>query len=267
MKRNWVFFLLMFSLSLSQNLLGQDGSVIGEQNLVDGYIDHVVVTLPSRQYMVLDSFLTAHFGYCWMKQQGKGFIFSASQRPYVEIWDAGIFYQFGNQIAFGSTQKDAKEKAIKYYGNGGLDFPGVFTVGRDGQAGHPVGGTFFVDYGGGGLIPVNDSMKIEKFCGLITTISEIKKDIIDDYRFFHLSADYSDGIYTLKDPLGFTVTIVEQPVESIVFGHVALKFKLKNGIPGHEEYPISGFMKAIIDDRDLLIVLNIHTYNTVAGNL
>lgn len=135
------------------SIKGQNGSENDGRKSITGYVDHVIATLPSRQFELLDSFLTVQYNFCWMNQPGVGYIVSNSQRPYVELWDAGIFFQGGYQVAIASTHKDSKESAKEYYGTSGIEFKGgVFNVGKNGQIGDPVGGTFFVDYGGGGIL-------------------------------------------------------------------------------------------------------------------
>jgi hypothetical protein len=262
MKKMYIIFGIFLLCSFTQNIKGQNESTIEGRNYINGFIDHALGTLPVKQYEALDSFLTEHFKFCWMKQPGKAFIFCNSQRPYFEFWNAGVFYQFGYQVGFASPQADAKEKAKKYYASEGIDFDiGIFTVGKEGDGGHPVGGTFYVDYGSGGKIPLNDSMKIDKFVGLITSIPAPRSDIINDYKFFNLSVSGSDGIYTMKDTAGFTVQIMEVPVEAMVFGHVALLFRLKDAVTERQEYDLTTSMKAIIDGKDFTLILNNRLYN------
>jgi len=262
MKKLFILLGLFLLSSMHHNLKCQDEPERDKQNYVNGYLDHVIATLPSRSYVVLDSFLTEHFNFCWMNKPGFGYIVSNSERPYAELWDAGIYFQGGYQVAFASSQEDSKESAIKYYGTSGVEFPGgVFNVGKEGQLGHPVGGTFFVDYGGGGKIPANDSMRIEKFVGLITTIPATKRDIINDYKYYNFEISETDSNYTLKDTNGFTVQLLVQPIEAMAFGHVALKFRLKNDLLERKEYVLSKSIKAILDGKDFILVLNDRLYN------
>ncbi|MDH4156686.1 MAG: hypothetical protein OEW00_05365 [candidate division Zixibacteria bacterium] len=263
MKKVFILLGLFLLSSLHQNLKCQDEPERDKQNHVDGYLDHVIATLPSREYVVLDSFLTEHFSLCWMNKPGFGYIVSHSQRPYVELWDAGVYFQGGYQVALASSQENSKESAKQYYGTSGIEFPGgVFNVGKDGQLGDPVGGTFFVDYGDGGKITINDSMKMEQFVGLITSIPVTKKSILNDYKFFNLTVSESGGIYTLKDTLGFTVHIIEQPIEVMAYGHVALQFRLKNDSLERKEYILSKSIKAIFDGKDFVLVLNSRLYDS-----
>ena len=174
-----------------------------------------------------------------------------------------FFFQGGYQVAFASTHEDSKESAKEYYGTSGIEFNGgVFNVGKNGQIEDPVGGTFFVDYGGGGEIPVKDSMKIEKFTGLITSIPVTKKNILNDYKFFNLTISESDGIYAVTDTLGFIIQIIEQLIEAIAFGHVALKFQLMNDFTERKEYILSRSTKVIIERKDLILVLNSRLYDS-----
>ena len=248
---------------LHQNLYSQIDSAGDDKNYIDGNIDHVVITLRTKQYHLIDSLLRVHFNNCWYPQVGKGFIFSASRRPYVELWDAGSFFQYGHQVAFSSNDEDAKEKAKKYYGNNGLDFQGaLFTVGKEGQAGHPIGGTFYVEYANTGIIPANDTMRIKKFIGLITTIPATRKNIIQDYKFFNFTITKSDSINFIVDKNGFTVQLIELPIENIVFGHLALQFRLRDSISERKEYILSNSVKAIIDGNELTLVFNSYLYDT-----
>lgn len=258
-------FIILNSAFLCIN--GQKVSASDGDNSITGYIDHVIATLPSRQFELLDSFLTVQYSFSWMNQPGVGYIVSRSQRPYVELWNAGVFFQGGYQVAFASMHENSKEIAKEYFGTSGIEFRGgVFNVGRNGQVGDPVGGTFFVDYGGGGKIPVKDSMKIEKFTGLITSIPVTKKDILNDYKFFNLTILEKDGIYSLKDTMGFIIQIIEEPIEAIAYGHVAFKFRLRNDFPERKEFILSRSTKVIIDRRDLILVLNSKLYDSfIAG--
>lgn len=249
--------------SLHNDLIGQNESDRVEKNFIDGAIDHIVATLPSKDYELINSFLTEHFSNCWQTQGAKGFIFSASGKPYAELWDAGTFFQFGHQVAFSSEEEDSREKAKNYYGNSGFDLQGVvFTVGKNGQGGDPIGGTFYVEYGNEVTIPVNDSMKIEKLVGIVTSIPVTRKEIINDYRFFNLAVSESDGVYTVKDKGGFTIQLIEEPIENVVFGHMALQFRLKDDLLERKEYALSGSVKAIIDGKDFILVLNSWLYDS-----
>jgi len=266
MKKVLILLGLFLLSSLHQNLKCQDEPERDKQNHVDGYLDHVIATLPSQGYMVLDSFLTEHFSFCWMNKPGFGYIVSNSQRPYVELWDAGVYFQGGYQVALASSHENSRESVKQYYGTGGIEFPGgVFNVGKDGQLGDPVGGTFFVDYGGGGKITINDSMQIEQFVGLITSIPVTKKDIVNDYKFFNFSISESDSSYTLKDTNGFTIKMLLQPIETIAYGHVAFQFRLKNGLTERKEYTLSKSIKAIFDGKDFILVLNSRLYDSFMG--
>ena len=102
MKKMYILLGIFLLCSFTQNIKGQNESAIEGRNYINGFLDHVLATVPARQYEVLDSFLTDHFKFCWMKQPAKGFIFCNSQRPYVELWNAGVFYQFGHQVGFAS---------------------------------------------------------------------------------------------------------------------------------------------------------------------
>lgn len=266
MKKLFILIGILLIGSLHNDLISQIESDGIEKTHVDGTIDHIVTTLPSKDYQLIDSFLTEHFSNCWQTQGAKGFIFSASGKPYVELWDAGTFFLFGHQVAFSSSEEDSREKAKNYYGNNGFDFQGVvFTVGKNGQGGDPVCGTFYVEYGNEVTIPVNDSMKIEKLVGLVTAIPSTRTEIINDYRFFNLTVSESDGVYTVEDKGVFTIQLVEEPIENVVFGHIALQFQLKDDIRERKEYILSGSVKAIIDGKDFILVLNSWLYDSVTA--
>jgi len=104
---------------------------------------------------------------------------------------------------------------------------------------------------------------IEEFVGLITTIPITKKDIINDYKFFNFSILKSDSSYILKDTNGFTAHILEQPIETVNFGHVAFKFRLKDDSLGRKEYVLSDSIKAIFNGKDFILVLNSMLYDRV----
>jgi len=143
MKKILILLGLILISSINQTIKCQDESGGERKNYVNGNVDHVLATLSTQDYEVLDSFLTEHFSYCWKNQPWKGFISSNSRRPYVEIFNGGFFFQYGYQVVITNSQDESKEKAKAYYGTNGVEYikGGYFTVGEDGKVGHPLGGT------------------------------------------------------------------------------------------------------------------------------
>ncbi|MCP4180495.1 MAG: hypothetical protein GY756_22260, partial [bacterium] len=191
-----------------------------KQDFIDGFVDHVLITLSSKDFEITDSFLQEHFNYSWLNRPWKGFLNPMIQSPYVEIFNGGYFFQYGYQVSLAGSQSDSKEKAKSYYGTNGIEYQkgGLSTVGEDGKVGHPIGGTFFVDYGINARSNKKDSTKIiEEFVGLYTTIPETKKDVLNDYSFYSFSMSNSDSIYVLKDTKGFSICLLILPIETISF--------------------------------------------------
>jgi hypothetical protein len=116
---------------------------------ITGSVDHVLVTLPTARFDAIKGFLSERLAGSWKPSEtnAKGFILAGDGRTYVELWNAGMFYQAGYQIGVTSNDVNAGEKAKRNFGVNGVTLGGMFTVGSDGPVGHPVGGTFFIDYG------------------------------------------------------------------------------------------------------------------------
>ena len=122
---------------------------------ITGAVDHVLATLPAARFEAVAKFLSEKFGTCWKPIESplkgslvKGFILPGDAQTYVELWNSGVFHQAGYQIGVTSNDANAGETAKRHFGFDGVTLGGIFTVGGDGPVGHPVGGTFYVDYNG-----------------------------------------------------------------------------------------------------------------------
>jgi hypothetical protein len=235
---------------------------------ITGYTDHIVVTLASEDFSALSGFMNEEFPNAWklVKTNNgldqKGFLMPSSAPPYVEFWNAGIYFRLGDQIALGSDDTEARKAAIQYYANQGKEWDSVelFTVGSEGTAGHPYVGTFFVDYG----YPYerNAAAAVDKLVGLMSAVSPSRTGVKEDLEAFGFALSPSEAGFIAVDSRAFPVYFAQLPQSpSQSAGHVALIFKiLEAKYPEKKVIPITDLISAIVDGKDFVIVLNNNLY-------
>jgi hypothetical protein len=143
-----------------------------------GTVDHVLATLPTAQFEAVRKFLSERFADSWMPNRGaggpdlKGFIQPGDRKTYVELWNAGVYFQYGYGIGVTSADDGARETAQSYFKSNGVEWVkgGLFTIGEVGAIGHPLGGTFLVTYGSRAPRPKNEKLALAELKEVVTAI-------------------------------------------------------------------------------------------------
>jgi hypothetical protein len=232
-----------------------------------GTVDHVLATLSTAQFEAVRTFFLEHFSYSWKPNDGpgsvdlKGFIEPGDGKTSVEVWNGGIFSQYGYEIGVTSADQHAREAAQGYFKSNGLEVVkgGLFTVGEAGALGHPIGGAFYVSYGSHFPLTKNEKMPLAELKEVITAISPERMSVQREYAFFNFEIKRTSDGFTATDKNGFRVRVVQIPekdIPSIIsLGQVALHFHLREAHVGRKEVRIDDSSKAIYDGRDLFLVL------------
>ena len=224
-------------------------------DLVDPTVDHVLVTLPSATFAHLSRFFESEFGESWflVPDSTKGFFRFRDDGTYVEIFNAGARQPLpllGYQIAISTSDAaDGKPKAVAYYGRQGIQRNFFFTVGANGNAGHRIGGTFFVSYARPPATTVDDT-PLSALATVVTTMPGFRMTEVETYRTFGFSTAAIPGGVAVRDASGLTLCFLERPNEDLQsLGHVALRFGLVEPVPERREVEIgaAGAMKAVFD--------------------
>jgi hypothetical protein len=74
-RRYCLFFALVAMASF-----GSCRGVSTEPDLIVGYVDHIVATLPTNRYIAVAAFLKSRFGGAWNQQEQKGFLIPGEDR-------------------------------------------------------------------------------------------------------------------------------------------------------------------------------------------
>ena len=253
--------------------LGQDTADVA---LKDVRADHVIVSLSAPLFADLGAFLQGEFLESWSPrpEQGKGFIYPRGGGAFVEIWDLGAeglaaHFPVGYQVGLSSSDfEDGKRKAIAHYGNDGLKWgPFLFTVGSNYAAGDPLGGTFFVSYGGNNPAPPLTRGAVSALTNLVTFMPQFRMHELRTYEAFGFSSREFKGGAEVEDAAGLRICLLERPSQDIFnFGHVALKFRLVQPTAERREVPIghSNTMKAVFDGADVWLVLRAGLFDPAA---
>jgi len=235
--------------------------------LKDVRADHVIVSLSTPLFADLSAFLQAEFLENWSPrpEQGKGFIYPGGGGTFVELWDLGAeglsaHFPVGYQVAVSSTDfEDGKRKATAYYGNEGLKWgPVLFTVGSNYAAGDPLGGTFFVSYGGVKPTPTVTRSAVSALTNLVTIMAQFRMHELRTYEAFGFSSREFRGGAEVEDAAGLRICLLARPSDDIFnFGHVALKFRLEHPAAERREVSIgdSKMLKAVFDGADVWLLL------------
>ena len=246
-----------------------------DQGAADGHllpdvrVDHVLVSLSPARFEALSEFLAMQFGEpTWnpLPDRGKGFLGTRTNEVYIEFWDdggPGINGPVGNMVAVsGSDTALARRRAQDYYGFEGIDYteigaPGLFTVGSEFAAGHPVGGVFYVEYGDGPPRDVGD-IALESLVEVVLAMPAHRMGEADTYRAFGFTERAIDGGIAFTDTNGVDVRLPEVPsVDMLGHGPYALRFGLVDPVDERTEVPIgdeSLGLVAVFDGSDLWLV-------------
>ncbi|MEM1452279.1 MAG: hypothetical protein AAGI22_24445 [Planctomycetota bacterium] len=237
--------------------------------LPDVRVDHVLVSLSPARFEALSEFLAMEFGEpTWnpLPDRGKGFLGTRTNEVYIEFWDdggPGINGPVGNMVAVsGSDTALARRRAQDYYGFEGIDYtelgaPGLFTVGSEFAAGHPVGGVFYVEYGDGPPRDVGE-VGLEALREVVLALPAHRMDEADTYRAFGFTERAIDGGGAFTDTNGIDVRLPEVPsADMLGHGPYALRFGLVDPVDERTEVPIgdeSLGLLAVFDGSDLWLV-------------
>ncbi len=233
---------------------------------IEGFFDHLVVSLKTSSYDSLSSHLSQKFQQSanFMPDRTKGFILPKISQPYVELWNSGEMPNVGNQLALGSKSENAIEKAKSHYGFDGEDYgPDVplFTVGSENSAGHPYGGNFFVDYGSMKIENPAPSPRIVQFTEARWIIPETRaQSNRKDFRFYELEVSEEDTKLICRDKNGFVLQTreVNPSADNIlggVVGVVSLHFKLSEPLFDERTEVSFGTDSEVIYDKTTMIIV------------
>ncbi|MBK3517663.1 hypothetical protein [Carboxylicivirga marina] len=258
---HWIICLFLITPFIGYECFSQS---IKEKGSINGYFDHVVVTMPTKTFDSLSLYLKGAIPNSTRIAQdnSKVFILPRLKMPYVEIWNSGIIYNAGNQIALGSTDDNAIEKAKAHYMQGGFDYgDGLFIVGRELAAGHPYGGNFFVSYGNLNTQNQADSIEILRLKEIKTIIPKTREYIQEDYEFFNIEIEKQDSTFSSIDKYDTKVytKIIKGTPEKILLGkigHVSFRFELTEAkFNEYKEILVDDKLKIIFDGKELIIIL------------
>ncbi len=233
---------------------------------IEGFVDHLVVSLKTSSFDSLSSHLSQKFQQTtnFMPDRTKGFILPKISQPYVEIWNSGEMPNVGNQLALGSKSEDAIEKAKSHYGFDGEDYgPDIplFTVGSENSAGHPYGGNFFVDYGSMKIENPNPSPRIVQFTEARWIIPETRAESNrKDFRFYELEISEEDTKLICRDKNGFVLQTkeVKASADNILggaVGVVSLHFSLSEPMFDERTEVTFGADSKVIYDKTKMIIV------------
>ncbi|OZV70098.1 hypothetical protein [Winogradskyella aurantia] len=247
---------------LMTTYLGHSQSNSSEER-IDGYCDHIVVTIPGVHFDSLMKTLKSNIprSLAIMPDNSKAFLIPSKSIPYVEFWNSSTSLYTGSQIALGSKEKEAIPKAQRYYGHKGTAYGELLTVGTEFASGHPYGGNFFVSYGQIGMSNPNDSVEVVRLKETRTLTPKTKTSIKDDYSFFRIRIEEYPDSFIATDTNGTLINtkFVESTPEAILgrgMGHVSLEFELAKAIyQERKEFKIGDDLKIIFDGNILIIIL------------
>ena len=251
----WIVLFLMPSLSFSQN----NSSV---ENL-DGYCDHIVVTIPGIHFDSLIKELQTVMprSIALMPDNSKAFLVPERTWPYVELWNSSTSLYTGSQVALGSKEEKASARAQNYYGFKGVAYGEIFTVGRENSSGHPYGGNFFVTYGKMDISNPNDSLEVSRLKEIRTLIPDTKSLIANDYNFFGFDIENGKDTFTATDVNETIIKskLVKSTPEAVLsggIGHVSLHFELTEEIYAErKEVKVGDSMNLIYEGKSFTLIL------------
>lgn len=254
------FFFLLFSIVLAPYGIGQNEEV---KEKVTGYIDHLVVTVPGLHYDSLIAQLKTYIPktLAALPDNSKAFIIPSETIPYVELWNSSTSVYTGSQIALGSNDPEAIEKAQAYYGYAGKAYGELITIGSEFSAGHPYGGNFFVSYGNMNLANPNDSIEVKSLNSAQTLTPDTKMSIKKDYTFYDLQLEEDQELLSVRDTKGTSIytKFVESSPEAVLgggIGHVSLSFELSEAMsPGRKEIKVSDDIILVFEDKVFTLIL------------
>jgi hypothetical protein len=235
---------------------------------IDGYFDHIVVTVPGIHFDSLMQVLKSNLpnSVAIMPENDKAFLLPENTIPYVELWNSSMAPNTGSQISLGSKDENAIAKAQSYYGFEGTAYGEMFTVGAEYSSGHPYGGNFFVSYGSMNLSNPSNSIEVKQLNEIYTLLPNIRTSVKDDYAFFGITVEGDDdGSFIATDAKGTVLNtkLVESTPAAVLgggIGHVSLYFELNEPVyEERTELTISDEIKLVFDEKSFtLILLNSH---------
>jgi hypothetical protein len=256
----WIGLFIIPFLSFSQTDLSQEK--------INGYCDHIVVTIPGIHFDSLVKTLKTALprSIALMQDNSKAFLIPEKTFPYVELWNSSTSLYTGSQVALGSKEAKASVKAQDYYGFDGVAYGELVTVGRENSSGHPYGGNFFVTYGKMDISNPNDSLEVSCLKEIRTLIPKTKSYVENDYDFFSLNIEKAENAFTVTD-INETVIrtkLVESTPEAVLgggIGHVSLHFELTEKIyDERKEVKVGNIMNLIFDGNSFTLILLNHQY-------
>lgn len=235
---------------------------------IDGYFDHIVVTVPGIHFDSLMQVLKSNLpnSVAIMPQNNKAFLIPEKTIPYVELWNSSMVPNTGSQISLGSEDENAIAKSKSYYGYEGIAYGEMFTVGAEYSSGHPYGGNFFVSYGSMNLSNPSNSIEVKQLNETYTLLPNIRTSVKDDYEFFGIAIEEVDEDSFIATDLNDKVVrtkLVKSTPEAVLgggIGHVSLSFELNDPVyEERTELSISDEIKLVFDEKSFtLILLNSH---------
>lgn len=240
-----------------------------------GYVDHVLVSLPTDHFNAFNKFAAENLQGAWFQRDGyKCFIVCSTIHPYIEIWNAGrveMPWHLGSQVAFSTPDIDqGLDLARRYYGKPPADWtqagaPGLITLGH-GDMSHPLGGTFFVSYGPDFQPAGSPTSPLATLDELVTILPPEHMTETDAYRAFGFEELASPDGVTFRDNRNTHVRFIERPFFEIqMAGHAQLRFTLNEPVAEPREVQISddGIMKALYEGNTVTIILTADTSDDV----
>lgn len=233
------------------------------QEKIDGYCDHIIVTIPGIHFDSLVQVLkmTVPHSMIIFPDNSKAFLMPKKTNPYVEFWNSSTNLYTGSQIGLGSKEEKAIAKAQSHYGYDGVAEGNLLTVGREYSVGHPYGGNFFVSYGKMDISNNNDSIEVNCLKEIRTLLPDIKTFVKDDYSFFSLEVEDKKTAFTATDVNGTVIRtkLVKSTPEALLeggIGHVSLRFELVEELYAErKEINIGDSMKFIFDKKSFTLIL------------
>lgn len=196
--------------------------------------DHILMTLPLRDYLELRNFLSLESvreitGIRWIKDPSnqKGFAFF-DDASYLEVWDESKVGNFGYQDACRVIEKSTLEQIGKEYNSKLGEFKTLAVVGRTGSIGDAKGGMFFIWQPKHVIDPKKDG--IRQLLKLVQKNGngEINANLIADYERGGLSLTFqkSRKIMIATDTVGIKrLAMASSKISGN--GLVALRFQRK----------------------------------------
>lgn len=236
------------------------------QEKINGYCDHIVVTVPGIYFDSLIHIINTNFpkSTLVLPNNTKAFLIPEVTAPYVEFWNSSNSLYTGSQIAFSSVEKNAATKAQSYYGYKGDSFGELFTVGEENSCGHPYGGNFFVSYGKTDISNPNDSIEVHRLKEIRTLLPANKSSVVDDYRFFNLDVKKNDSTFTSKDTNQTIIDskLIKSNVIGNSIGHVSFTFELTKMIYNYyKEINLGPNIQFIYDEKSFTLILMKNEYD------